>query len=41
MAISRDQHESWLYGEIEERVMVMAIITMTVLSPIVMLWLTW
>ncbi len=40
MATQSNHHEHWIYGNLEERVMVLAIIAIAALSPIVM-WFHW
>ena len=40
MAIQSDHHDHWIDGNLEERLLVLAIIGMAALSPIVM-WFYW
>jgi len=40
MAIKSNPGDHWIYGNLEERVIVLAIIAMVALSPIVM-WFHW
>jgi len=41
MAIQNDHHDHWIDGKLDERLMVMAIIAMSVLSPFVLLFHWW
>jgi len=36
MAIQRDDHDHWIYGNLEERLLVLVIIAMAAFSPVVM-----
>jgi len=40
MAIKSNDRDHWIYGNLEERVIVLAIIGMMALSPVVM-WFHW
>jgi hypothetical protein len=41
MAIHGNPHEQWIHGNLEERVLVLLIITMLALSPILIVWWHW
>jgi len=38
MSIQSNHHDHWIDGSLEERLMVMAIIALSVLSPVFLLW---
>jgi hypothetical protein len=41
MATKGNYHEHWIYGNVEERVLLLAIITLVSWAPLIIIWLRW